>query len=430
MILLLLACDADKLGLDHTGVPGQLDDLVATVSPVIPTVVTVTWSTATPSVGAVSWEGGQTFTEAEATTDHSLVVRGLRADTTYTLEALVDGEAIDSVDVTTGPLDADLPAVTSTGTGDLGGFLAVPFLGAVYAPAILDAQGNIVWWVYDSRGLDTYRVRPLRDGSGVVYNAASISGDPSEDSALVKVSWDGTRVEELAVPLLAHDFVELPDGSFAALQTKYGDLDGQEVKGDAIVIVSPDGSVTEAWNSWDCFDPAVVGDPFDAQGWSFANALDYDEAEDAFWMGMRSFSSIAHIDRATRACDWVFGDTAATFGPADGSARFLHQHQFYRTADTLLVFDNDGPSGFESRVLEYQFDPATETAVEVWQYVADPAVYTFVLGEPVRLDDGGTVITWSASGQIDRLDADGNLQYRVNTAIGYAFGFMTVEDAL
>lgn len=428
MILLLLACSGKEA--DETGVPDLVDEVVATVSEAIPTVVTVTWTTEAPSVGGVRWAGGLTFTEPEATTTHAVVVRGLRADSRYTLELLVDGEVGGTVEVTTGPLPSELPSLSATGAGDLGGWVAAPFLGAVVAPAILDPQGNVVWWTFDSRGLDTYRVRPLADGSGVVYNAASISGDPSEDSALVKVSWDGTRVEELPVPLLAHDFVELPDGSFAALQTRYGEHEGQEVRGDAIVRVDLDGTVTELWNSWDCFDPAVHGDPFDVQGWTFANALDYDPADGSFWLGMRTFSSIAHVDPVTRTCDWVFGDTAATFGPGDGSEHFLHQHQFFRTDDTLLVFDNDGAEGFESRVLEYHFDPATETADQVWEYVADPPVYTFVLGEPVRLADGGTVVTWSASGQIDHLDAAGELAYRVNVGMGYAFGFMTLQDGL
>ena len=35
-------------------------------------------------------------------------------------------------------------------------------------------------------------------------------------------------------------------------------------------------------------------------GWTFANALDYDPVEDAYYLGMRNFSSITKINRATR----------------------------------------------------------------------------------------------------------------------------------
>ena len=35
-------------------------------------------------------------------------------------------------------------------------------------------------------------------------------------------------------------------------------------------------------------------------GWTFANALDYDPADDAYYLGMRNFSSIARINRQTR----------------------------------------------------------------------------------------------------------------------------------
>ena len=48
----------------------------------------------------------------------------------------------------------------------------------------------------------------------MIYNAASVSGDPADDSVLVKVALDGSSEEEIVVPLLAHDFVEHPDGTY------------------------------------------------------------------------------------------------------------------------------------------------------------------------------------------------------------------------
>ena len=49
------------------------------------------------------------------------------------------------------------------------------------------------------------------------------------------------------------------------------------------------------------------------------------------------------------------------------------------------------------------------TATPVWSYIANPSVYTFVLGEPVRLADGGTFVNWSTAGQMERLDAGGRV---------------------
>ena len=71
--------------------------------------------------------------------------------------------------------------------------------------------------------------------------------------------------------------------------------------------------------------------------------------------------------------------------------------------------DNDGAPGDESRVLEYELDFDTKQATQVGSYIASPSVYTFVLGEPTRLADGGPFVNWSAAGQMERLDPAGNI---------------------
>ena len=55
--------------------------------------------------------------------------------------------------------------------------------------------------------------------------------------------------------------------------------------------------------------------------------------------------------------------------------------------------------------------------------MANPTVYTFVLGEPIRLADGGTFVNWSTAGQMERLDPGGTSTWKLNTDAGFAFGF-------
>jgi len=184
------------------------------------------------------------------------------------------------------------------------------------------------------------------------------------------------------------------------------------------------------WNAWDCFDPAVDKSDAIEQGWTFANALDYDPVDDVYYLGMRNFSSIARINRQTRACEWVMGLSGATLTFAQGAPRFLHQHQFQVRGNRILVMDNDGSPGNESRVLEYELDLVAKTATPVWSYVSTPTVYTFVLGEPIRFDDGGTFINWSAAGQMERLDPTGTRVWKLNTAAGFVFGFHTLAASL
>ncbi len=410
----------------------SVQDLEVVVSEIVPTVVTVTWTTSEAVTGRVAFGptedlGIATPWEPQAGTSHRAVLLGLPPATecAFRLVHDVDGEerASDLATVTTGVLGAELPTLTVTGGGN-DTWHWVPFLGGAYGPALLDPEGRVTWWLPETSGLDVYRVRPALDGASILYNAGSVSGVPADDSVLVRVSFDGTEVERIPVPLLAHDFVEMADGTLAAIVVEYRDFEGEPLRGDSIAEVAPDGTLTTAWSAWDCWDPAKVQGTDPQYGWTFANALDWVPDEGAYYLGSRNLSSIVRVDRATGACDWALGGTVGTVDIASGSARFLHQHQFDFTADGILVFDNEG--GGASRVLEYAFDAGRTTATEVWRYTTDPPVNTFVLGEPVRLEGGDTVVDWAVSGRIERVTPAKEVTWRVSTELGYAFGFDTV----
>jgi hypothetical protein len=423
------------------GVPGcrniRFSDLEAEVSPHVHTVVTVTWTTDEPTRGFVEFGtteefGLQTPREAEARTEHEAVLLGLPPSSDVYFRVVVPDEErrfeSRTETIATEGLPGDLPRLEVTGDGQ-DAYMVVPLIGVVTGPVIIDRHGNYVWYHLDDRDLDVYRARLSLDGESVLYNAASVSGAPDEDSAIIRISLDGATEEVIDIPLLAHDFVELPDGTLAALAVEYRDHEGEPLRGDSIVEVAPNGDRTVVWTSWDCFDPATTLEEPEI-GWTFANALDYDPVEDAYYVGMRNFSSIARIDRDTGACDWVFGHVAATFEPALGSARFFHQHQFEISSGRLLVFDNEGAPGSESRVLEYAFDPDTESAVETWSYFATPSIFSFVLGDVARMPGGDTLVTWSSSGQVDRVSPEGELRWRINTELGVVFGFNVPTETL
>ncbi len=411
-------------------------DVSVRVSDEIRTVASVTFTTNEPSRGYVEYGettalGSRTPLEPTPTSSHSRTLLGLAADTEYYLRVVTDDGASASplTRFRTGDLPLGLPDLTLTGEGhDL--FTLTTVLGNAQAIIVLDPQGRIVWYRTEDRELDFYRARLSRDGTSILYNAGSISGTPSEESELVRVALDGTSVSSVPLPLLAHDFVEHPDGTLGAIVVHYRDFEGELLRGDSIVEIAPDGEARTVWTSWDCFDPATTPGDEPTLGWTFANALDYDPAADAYYLGLRNFSSITKIDRTTGACEWVLGSFGRTLDFAAGSARFLHQHQFEVFGDRLLVFDNEGAAGDESRILEYRLDFAANTATEVWSYVSEPSVHSFVLGEPARLEDGDTFIDWSAAGQLERVSADGRSLWKLNTGAGYAFGFSTLAKSL
>lgn len=414
----------------------------ARVSEDIVTVVLVSWETASPTRGYVEYGRDEAFTlatppEAKAATQHQVALLGLKADTEYSYRVVneADESTSEALTIRTGKLPNSLPPIELEGEPH-DQYVVVPILGIDPTLVIIDPDGDIVWYHKDERELDFFRARLSNDKKTLIYNAGRPSGAAS-DSGLVKVALDGSGSTSIPIPSLAHDFVELPDGTLSAIATEVRPFEGDDpqlsaidVLGNRIVEVDTDGEMTTVWTTWDCFDPAEVPGEDIEIAWSLANALDYDAEDDAYYLGMRNFSSIAKIDRQSGECEWVLGTHGSTFEFADGSARFLHQHQFQLDGDRIVLMDNDGSIGTESRVLEYELDFENQIATEVWSYTAEPPVYTFVLGETTRLSDGRILVNWSAAGQMDLVTDEGEATWKINTTIGHIFGFNTVVASL
>ncbi len=421
----------------------RVSNVEIVVSDIIPTVATVRFDTNVEASAYVAFGPGedrsmQTALEAVPGTEHELILLGVPANTDASFEiVLVDEDGSEQAskvhEYSTGGLPAGLPALEVTGSG-MDHFMVLPMLGSPVGLVVLDPEGNYLWWHFEDRGLDVYRARLSVDGRSLLYNAASVSGDPSDESQLMRVSLDGSEVTAIDVPLLAHDFVEHADGTIGAMVIEYRDVDGEEIKGDSIVEIAPDGTQTTVWTSWDCFDvDEHEVNPVDAAyGWTFANALDYDGTY--YYLSLRNFSTIVQIDPRDGSCGWAFGDIGATITPS-GATRFMHEHQFEVLEDSILVFDNDGyvPTGGEqdhSRVLEYAFDPEAGTAELIWEYSTEPPVWSFVLGDVKRFDDGDTLVSWSVNGLLERVTPEGDVEWSMATEFGSAFGFNTVRDDL
>jgi hypothetical protein len=428
--VLALAC-SDSGG-DDPGGGGSDIEVSAELSATISTVANVTWSTPDPDTGRVEYGtttalGLSTPMKETSASEHSQLLLGLAPDTVYYYRVVTaGGDASDVQSIRTGYAPVGVPQIEVAGDGH-DQFVLTTFL-ASGAVIVLNPQGQIVWYLKDERNMQVVRARLSRDGTSILYNAARVSGEPSAESALVRVSLDGDETSSVVVPYLAHDFVELPDGTIAAIVVEEEMVAGAEVKSNAIVEVTPSGTITEVWSALDCFDPAVHVNDEPEQGWTLANALDYDEADNVYYFGSRGLSNISRIPRGTRDCEWVLGATGNTLEFASGSATFLHQHQFEVTGDRILVHDNDGMMG-ASRVLEYQLDLAAGTATEVWSFTSTPSVYTPVLGEPIRLDGGDTFIDWSYAGQLERVTPSGETTWKLNAKAGGALGYATLFES-
>jgi hypothetical protein len=420
----------------------------AGTSEIIPTVVTVRWTTDDPVAGYVSFgvageKSYETPLEEEATTDHEALLLGMPPDSDVDFQVFTDGDDAlqsDVQTVRTGFLTNELPSVSAEGDGqDRFTVTTLINTSGAMGPAILDEKGRIVWFYSDAAGkagytgLWTYRARLSQDGKGLIYNTGFVSYQESEASTIVRVSFDGSEVETTPVPYISHDFTEMADGSSIAIVKLMKD----DVQGDEIVEVGTDGAITPLWDSWDCFDPDDLGDP-DQPGWTWANALKVDLEEDAWYLGMRNFSSIARIDAGTGSCDWVFGHYGATFSPPKDAPHFGFQHNFLIEGDEITIFDNAGSSEWNeggrevgSRVLKYRIDPEKGVATSLWSFHPDPPVNSLELGDVHRVENGDLIVNYGAAGQIDRLGADDDaVLWRVNASMGGAFGYSSQETEL
>lgn len=392
----------------------------------VPTILTVSWTTEPATAGSLSYGetttyGRQTATETTASKTHSVVVRGLAADTTWHFRPEGGGEVGRDAAWTTEGAPPELPQLTVGGDPDaLGGYLLLPIIGGVAAVAIVDSKGRYVWWHIADSGYLVTRAIPAHSGSDILY-AAVDPVDYGPNGRLVRVPIDGGATSEVPVPYLTHDFLELPGGTLACLTKDFR----ENYVGDRIVEYSADGvEDTVAWSAFDYFNPENYDiDPGDGT-WTHANALDYDPVDDAWYVSLRNFDTILKADRASRQLLWRLTASEPNFSYVDGATPTDYQHKFELQPDGgLLVFDNGSADRASSRAVEYRLNEEEGTVSEVWSYHSTPPTYVHALGSVDRIAEDRTLITWSTAGVMEVVAADGTQLWRLDVQLGHAFGY-------
>lgn len=414
----------------------------ATVSPVIPTVVTaeVSVDVGTPQqawieVGPDEAYGRTVPLDLSGPGPWSTWILGLKPSRTWHLRAVavVDGEERASADqvVETGSPPGTLAGLGLSGSDPAAaheGFIVTSFMGEPSTAVILDRDAEPVWW-YGPGGTELIsRAVPSRDGRAILYIRGVLE---VPDQAIVRVSFDGAEVDATPTPGAHHDFVELPGGSYAVLVTDPREIEGKTVDGDRIVEFGPGGDQTAIWSVWDTFEFSEASDHLAGTTWSHANALDYDEDEDAYSVSLLGLDTIVRVDRASGEAFRIVGGRLSDFATPGGDTRlFENQHQFEIDGDVLRVFDNGTPASLDSRAREYVLDESTGTAELVWSYGAAPPLYCYNLGDVFRMEDGHTLVNFGVLGQLDEVDEDGEVLWRINLDLGAALGYTTYLESL
>jgi len=417
----------------------------------IPTVLRVTWTADLADVTA-SWVefGTDTTYGQDAPTDlsdptHTTLLLGSAPGTEVHLRVRAetpDGRyASDDVAVTTGPAPASLPNLVVEEPGGRRGFEGlVTSLVAYPAAVILDPLGNYVWWheaeqtayggtIPGGAGVVLGRTRLSQDGREILYSYTNVEAE--EDNAVTHVSLDGTLRGETPIPYGHHDFVDLEDGTIAYLAYDPRTLDGEEVLGDALREVTPDGTLREVWNAWDHYTYTGFEGPDPGYGWPHANAIDWMPDENLYLVSFYALTAILAIDRDTGETRWTAGGAQSDYSWNGSTALFTAQHQFQWADGRLLVFINSGfGAQNQAHVVEYALDHAAGTATETWRYEPAEPINCVNLGDVEQLGNGDVLVTFSTAGSIQEIDADGVVQWQLLADIGGALGYLTPEGDL
>lgn len=445
-LTLLLACSEDagkggaddSAGVDLSSITPM--EVTSEVSTEVHTVVIVTWKTTEPTQGYVEFGNDAAYglrtPLTESATEHRMLLLGLHANTEAHFRVITvpeSGEEIatDDYSITTLSLPSELPALTITGEvkGWKGGYQVLPLQGTGYATAIIDDQGEYVWYsVLDSdRNVMDAIISSDRQEVIICLTTAGGEGGPVEPSLFRMTSMDGYTTEDLIVEDMDHDFTQLPDNTFAAIVLARED--GQTGMADSIVEIDREGTKTEIWNAWDDPNLEAFHDP-NKMNWSHANGLDYYPDQDAYYISLKELGTIVKVDRATGESQWYINGVGNEFTFDKPEEMVMLQHQFEVQPGGLLVFDNGTEATGYSRAVEYTLDEEALTAEVIWEYERVPPLNIFAKGDVARFSDGSTQVVWSSSGEIQNVDPDGTVHWQLNTELGYAITFVQVVDSL
>jgi arylsulfate sulfotransferase len=395
----------------------------------------------------------------------SVLVAGMRPQTTYHMRAHVDSPAGPWVDedqtFTTGalsetPSSGQFPPITvSLPTAGLTPSPGIELLtltttadanSAVQAAAV-DLQGYVIWYCPGY----AFPVKPMDNGHYIFVRNSSLQEVDLSCGVLREVTVDQVNQSlqsngySFIIPpplgLLGsnqfhHDVLVLPNGHWIVLcqiAKMFTDLPGYpgttNVAGDALVDIDLNGNVVWAWSSFDHLN--VSRYPyFGLPDWTHANALIY-TADGNLLLSLRHQSWILKIDYANGMGSgdilWKLGyEGDFTLLGGDSSQWFYAQHypsviNIDGSKTTLAVYDNGdfrvGSDGTQcqftattcySRATIFEIDETTHVANLKWQYT--PGFFSFwggsigVLGNGnVEFDSSAPTFTSSVAAQINEV---------------------------
>lgn len=412
--------------------PSAVSDLTISPNPnsVISCIVTWTTDQAANSVvqfgvGGYQWE----ISDATPTTDHRVVVIGMRREQSYSIKAISTndgGSAEAEGEFATGVLPASIPIGTvqindrdqsqpgwtlmnvQEGDGSTSARSPSPPMAVMY-----DDEGEPVWYFINGT---------INDRGGAVSTQLTDVGvliGPSWNESLRtgmvprEVDFEGNVVWECPTSLcgpdtsFSHHASKLPNGHYL-LNEDYG----SGTTAPRIHELDHDGQ--EVWTmTWTDLLPAPSGSSGD---WCHGNSISADLDNNILFVNCR-WVGFMKVNYAEKTKAWLIpaaygskGQGDFTYSPADSQFSDAHDPEFHADDNTVLMFDNGGygtgavggqTTQYRSRAVEYKVDEATNTLTLNWEFPGSFAVpdswytdnwYTPFWGDADRLPNGNVLV--------------------------------------
>jgi len=378
----------------------------------------------------------------------TVLVAGLRAGTTYHMQAVLDlinGSKVLDADktFTTGTVPASkVPSITAQASGvgtpsaGLELFSLVPSSsGEQYNAVATDLEGNLVWYYDLGSGMWAFPIIPLPNGhmllvatsthslQGNEIREIDLAGNVFNRITLADVNQGIAGVTSFQINAFHHDVLPLPNGHLILLGNYSvtangvpGVADGTVIAGDALIDWDPERGPVWTWSTFDHLDlaRAPYGIANGVQDWTHANAVIYSPSDRDLILSMRNQNWIIKIDYedGTGSGDilWRFGpDGDFTLPGQEAPAEWNYgQHymtvvspnssgifsmMFFNNGNNRLMDQNNtvcgspGVSNCYSSVPIFQLDESTKTATVLWEDQLLPA-YSICCGNALLLPNG------------------------------------------
>ncbi len=352
----------------------------------------------------------------EPTTEHRVLVIGMRASTKYLIRAVsanAGGAAKVEGEFTTGPLPDGLPLATLTTSdpsasqrgwtlmntmplGSSRGFQGTePGIIVMY-----DEEGVPVWYYVngntpDQRGDVSIQILP---NDNILLGPSS--GEPAKEIDLAgNVVWQGPpQPSDPNASPMSHHAGKLENGNYLLLR----DNTVNGIRGALVEEVTSENRVVWSWNLFDHLQPGQEA----RSDWCHPNSVAVDLSKDVFYLSCRWLGVIKAKRSGDGAILWVLGGKDGgdfRFSPEASSFDDQHDPDFHDDG-TVLVYNKAGESmwgQFQSRVLEFSLDEENRMATAVFQFPGEFSVdewftsswATPYWGDADRLANGNVLIT-------------------------------------